>query len=56
MQAHVLMEQTPGPQLPAAVVLMVTCGELHPGSSMVPICLCSLSACAVEIPAEAVVG
>ena len=43
MLVHVLMEPIPGPQLPAAVVLMATYGELHPGSSRVPICLCNLS-------------
>ena len=40
MEVHVLMELTPGPHLPAAVVPMVTYGELHPGSSRVPIYLC----------------
>ena len=56
MWVHMLMEPMPGPQLPAAVVLTATYGELHPGSSRVPICLHNLSACSVEIPTKAVVG
>ena len=55
MWVHVLREPTPGPQLPAVVVPMGTFRELHPGSSRVPICLCNLSACAMEIPVKAVV-
>ena len=38
------------------VVPMVTYGELHLGSSRVPICLCNLSVHTVEIPGKAVVG
>ena len=53
---HVLTELMPGPQLSTAIVPMVTYGELHPGSSRVPICLCNLSACTMEIPTMAVVG
>ena len=53
---HVLTELTPGPQLPVAVVPTVTYGELHLGSSRVPICLHNLSAHTVEIPAKTVVG
>ena len=56
MWVHVLMEPMPGPQLPAAVVKMVTYGEVHPGSSRVPVCLCNLSAHAMEIPTKAVVA
>ena len=56
MWAHVLTEQMPGPQLPAAVEPTVTYGELHPGSSRVPICLCNLSTHTMEIPAKAMVG
>ena len=56
MHAHVLIELMPGPRLLAAVVPTVTYGELHPGSSRVPICFHNLSTCAVEIPAKAVVG
>ena len=56
MWVHVLMELMPGPQLPAAVAPMATHGELHPGSSRVPICLHNLSMNAVEIPTKAVVG
>ena len=33
MHVHVLTELVLGPQLPAAVVLPATYGELHPGSS-----------------------
>ena len=56
MWVYVLMEPTPGPQLPAAVLPMTTYGELHPGSSRVPICLCNLSAHTMEIPTKAMVG
>ena len=56
MKVHVLMEPVLGPQLPAAVVPIATYGELHPGSLRVPICLCNMSAHAVEVPARAVVG
>ena len=56
MQVHVLTELTPGPQLPAAVVLTGTYGELHPGSSRVPICLHNLSSHTMEIPTKAMVG
>ena len=56
MWVHVLMEPTPGPKLPAAVVPTVTYGELHPGSSRVPICLHNLSTHTMEIPAKAMVG
>ena len=56
MWVHVLMELMPAPQLPVAVVLTVTCEELHPGSSRVPICLHNLSAPTMGIPAKAVVG
>ena len=43
-------------QLPAAVVPTAIYGELHPGSSRVPVCPCNLSAHAMEIPTKAVVG
>ena len=56
MKVHVLTEPALGPQLPAAVVPIATYGELHPGSSRVPICLCNMSLCAVEVPAKTVVG
>ena len=56
MEVHVLTELTPGPQLLAVVAPTPTYGELHPGSSRVPICLCNLSAHAMEIPAKAAVG
>ena len=56
MKVHVLTELVLGPQLPAAVVPITTYGELHPGSSRVPVCLHNLSACAMEIPAKTVVG
>ena len=55
MKVHVLMEPVLGPQLLAAVVPIANYGELHPGSSRVPICLRNMSACAVEIPAKTVV-
>ena len=56
MQVHVLIEPMLGPQLPTAVVSTPTYGELHPGSSRVPICLCNLSTHTLEIPAKAMVG
>ena len=56
MKVHVLTEPALGPQLLAAVVPIATYGELHPGSSRVPICLCNMSSHAVEIPAKTVVG
>ena len=56
MKVHVLMEPALSPQLPAAVVPIATYGELLPGSSRVPVCLCNLSAHAMEIPAKTVVG
>ena len=56
MWVHVLMELMPVLQLPEAMVPMVTYGELHQGSSRVPICLHNLSAHAMEIPTKAVVG
>ena len=55
MWVHVLIEQMLGPQLPAVVVPTASYGELHPGSSRVPICLWNLSAHAMEIPTKAVV-
>ena len=56
MQVHVLMELMPGPQLTAKVVPMATYGELHPGSSRVPICPHNLSTHTIEMPTKAVVG
>ena len=56
MWVHVLTEPMQGAQLPATVVPTATCGELHPGSSRVPVCLCNLSAHVVEIPTKAMVG
>ena len=56
MKVHVLTEPALGPQLPAAVVSIATYGELYPGSSRVPICLCNMSLCPVEVPAKMKVG
>ena len=56
MKVHVLTEPALGPQLPAAVVSIATYGELHPGSSRVPICLCNMSSHAMEVPAKTEVG
>ena len=56
MWVHVLMEPMPGPQLPTAVVLTATYGELHPGSSRVPICPHNLGTHSIKIPAKTVVG
>ena len=56
MWVHVLMELALGPQLPAAEVPTATYGELHPGSSRIPVCLCNLSAHAIDVPAKMVIG
>ena len=56
MWVHVLTEPALGPQLPAAVIPTATYGELHPGSSRVPVCLHNLSTHAVQIPTKALVG
>ena len=56
MSVHVLTELTLGPQLPAAVVPTATYGELHPGSSRVPVCLHNLSTHAMDIPTKTVIG
>ena len=56
MWVHVLMEQALGPKLPAAVISTATYGELHPGSSRVPVCLHNLSAHAMEVPAKTIIG
>ena len=56
MQVHVLTELALGPKLPAAVVPTSTYGELHPGSSRVPVCLCNLSAHAMDVPTKMVIG
>ena len=56
MLVHVLTKLVLGPQLPAAVVPTATYGELHPGSSRVPVCLYLLSACAMEVPAKTIIG
>ena len=56
MCVHVLTEPMPGPQLPAAVVPVVTYRELHLGSSRVPICLHNLSTHTMEIPTKTVFG
>ena len=45
-----------GPQLPAAVVSTATYGELHLGSSRVPLCLHNLSTHAGEVPAKTITG
>ena len=56
MKVHVLTEPALGPQLPPAVVHIATYGELHPGSSRVPVCLCNLSTRAMEIRVKTMVG
>ena len=52
MWVHMLTEPMPGLQLPTAVVPMVTYGELHLGSSRVPICLCNLGTHSIQIPVK----
>ena len=56
MGIHILTELMAGPQLPTAVVPTVTYGELHPGSSGVPICLHNLGDHSIEIPMKTVAG
>ena len=56
MKVHVLMEPALGPMLPAAVVPIATYGELHPGSSSVPICLHNMSSRSMEDPTKMMVG
>ena len=56
MWVHVLMEQALGPQLPSSVVSTATYGELHPGSSRVPVCLCNLSTHAIKLPTKTIIG
>ena len=56
MQVQVLAEPAQGPKLPASVVLTTTYGELHPGSSQVPICLRNLSAHPIVVPTKVIVG
>ena len=56
MHVHVLTELVLGHQLLATVVPTATYGELHPGSSRVPVCLCNLSACAMEVPTKTIIG
>ena len=50
------METALGPQLPAVVVSTATYGELHPGSSRIPVCLHNLSAHAMEVPTKTIIG
>ena len=50
------MELALGPQLPAAVVPTATYGELHPGSSRLPVCLHNLNTLAIDVPTKMVVG
>ena len=56
MWVYVLMELALGLQLPAAVVPTATYGELHPGSSRVPVCLHNLSTRAMEVPTKTIIG
>ena len=50
------MELALGPQLPAGVVPTATYGELHPGSSRLPVCLHNLSGHAMEVPIKTIIG
>ena len=54
MWVCVLAKPAQGPQWPVSVIPTVIYGELHPGYSLVPICL--PSACPIEVPAKAIVG
>ena len=44
------------PQLPTSTVPAATCGELHPGSSHVPICLMNMGTCPTVVPAKVFIG
>ena len=52
MWVLMLTEPMQGPQLPTAVVPIATYGEQHLGSLRLPICLCKLGACSIEIPSK----
>ena len=56
MWVYVLTELALSPQLPAAVVPTATYGELHPGSSRVPVCLHNLNTRAMEVPTKTIIG
>ena len=56
MWVHVLTELVLCPQLLTTVVTTATYGELYPSSSRVPVCLCNLSTCAMEVPAKTIIG
>ena len=56
MKVHVLTKPALGPQMPAAVMPIAIYGELHPGSSRVPVCLHNLSTHTMQIPTKTVVG
>ena len=56
MQVHVLPWPAQGPQLPTSIVPTATYGELHLGSSQVPICLRNLRVHSIEVPTKAIVG
>ena len=56
IKVHVLTEPVLSPQLPASVMPIATYGELHPGSSRVPVCLHKLSTHAIKISDKTVVG
>ena len=56
MQVHMLAEPATCPQLPTSVVPTTTYGELHSGSSWVPICLRNLNAHPIIIPTKLAVG
>ena len=56
MWVHVLGEPAQGAQLPIYMIPTATYGELHLGSSQVPICLKNLSAHAIEVPTKVIVS
>ena len=55
MQVHVLTESAQGPQLPTSIVPTATYGELHLGSSEVPIYLWNMSVHPIEVSSKALI-
>ena len=56
MEVHMLTEPAQGPWLSAFIVLTATYGELHQGSSWVPVYLRNLSAHPIVIPTKVIIN
>ena len=56
MWVHMLAKPTQGPQSPVSMVPTATYGELHLGSSCIPICLRNLSAQPTEVSTRVIIG